>query len=201
LNKVSTKQPTGKLTKEEAVKKLQQDPYAQKLLNKLNSDKTKAKYLKELDTSSEDAEKAILLDKIAERMKEEEKRGPSNQGRIVQILGAVVDVAFPRGQEPRLYNAIKCKHPLEENNSYDNTITLEVASHLSDGVVRCIAMQPTDGLKRDVNVWDTGRPISTPVGDGMLLLRFYCFVFPSLSFYRSFLFSFSLCVLVPFCFS
>lgn len=49
---------------------------------------------------------------------------------VVKILGAIVDVAFPRGREPFLYNAIKLVHPLEENSSYDNTITLEVSAHL-----------------------------------------------------------------------
>jgi len=122
-----------------------------------------------INTNTSDADKkAALLAKIEARTREQDKLGPSTEGKVVQILGAIVDVAFPRGREPKLYNAIKLKHPLAENNSYDNTITLEVASHLSDGVVRCIAMQPTDGLKRDVAVWDTGRPISTPVGDGTL---------------------------------
>jgi F-type H+-transporting ATPase subunit beta len=118
--------------------------------------------------ATEADKKAALLAKIEARTREQDKLGPSTEGKVVQILGAIVDVAFPRGREPKLYNAIKLKHPLAENSSYDNTITLEVASHLSDGVVRCIAMQPTDGLKRDVAVWDTGRPISTPVGDGTL---------------------------------
>jgi hypothetical protein len=170
LNQASSKQPGAPLSKEEAAKKLAQNPYAQQLLNKLNADRAagKGKFFDALDDENEATEKALLLDNIALRMKEEEQRGPSSEGRIAQILGAIVDVSFPRGQEPRLYNAIKCKHPMEDNTSYDGTITLEVASHLSDGVVRCIAMQPTDGLKRDTHVWDTGRPISTPVGDGTL---------------------------------
>jgi len=96
-------------------------------------------------------------------------RTPSTQGKVRQIMGAIVDVQFPRGHEPKLYNALKMKHPLEEQcNSPDGTLTLEVAAHRADGVVRCIAMQATDGLKRDVAVWDTGAPISTPVGPGTL---------------------------------
>lgn len=63
--------------------------------------------------------------------------GASKNGRIAQIMGAVVDVEFPRGAEPKLLNAIKCKHPLKENSSLDNTLTLEVAAHLPDGIVRC----------------------------------------------------------------
>jgi len=96
-------------------------------------------------------------------------RQPSNKGRVRQIIGAVVDVEFPRGSEPKLYNALKMKHPLPEQcNSPDGTLTLEVAAHRADGVVRCIAMQATDGMKRDIEVWDTGAPISTPVGEGTL---------------------------------
>jgi F-type H+-transporting ATPase subunit beta len=96
-------------------------------------------------------------------------RVPSTEGKVRQIMGAIVDVQFPRGHEPKLYNALKMKHPLPDQcNSSDGTLTLEVAAHRSEGVVRCIAMQATDGLKRDVAVWDTGAPISTPVGPGTL---------------------------------
>lgn len=92
----------------------------------------------------------------------------SKHGKIVQILGAVVDVQFPRGFEPKLLNAIKCKQPMPDGSSQDGTLTLEVAGHLPDGVVRCISMQATDGLKRGVEVIDTGAAISTPVGKGTL---------------------------------
>ena len=77
-----------------------------------------------------------------EKLKKErskEDTGVKN-GRISQIMGAVVDVEFPRGHEPKLLNAIKCKHPLKENSSLDNTLTLEVAAHLPDGVVRYIVV-------------------------------------------------------------
>jgi len=111
-----------------------------------------------------------LLDSTLRKVSTESEgktKGPSGNGKIVQILGAVVDVSFPRGEEPSLLNALKLKCP-RDIGSYDNTITLEVASHMTEGVVRCIAMQPTDGLTRDTPVWDTGFPISTPVGDGTL---------------------------------
>eukprot|EP01128_Nolandella_sp_AFSM9_P007318 TRINITY_DN3978_c0_g1_i1.p1 TRINITY_DN3978_c0_g1~~TRINITY_DN3978_c0_g1_i1.p1 ORF type:complete len:680 (+),score=226.84 TRINITY_DN3978_c0_g1_i1:62-2101(+) len=85
-------------------------------------------------------------------------------GAISQIMGAVVDVTFPRGQEPPLFHALKCKHPMEDNTSPDNSVCFEVAAHLENSVVRCIAMQPTEGLQRGTEVWDTGAPITTPVG-------------------------------------
>uniref|UniRef100_A0A6B2L086 ATP synthase subunit beta n=1 Tax=Arcella intermedia TaxID=1963864 RepID=A0A6B2L086_9EUKA len=83
-------------------------------------------------------------------------------------MGAVVDVEFPRGSEPKLLNAIKTKQPVVDGSSIDNTLTLEVAAHLPDGIVRCIAMQATEGLVRGQEVIDTGAPISTPVGEGTL---------------------------------
>lgn len=73
-----------------------------------------------------------------ETMKKEQATddGATKNGKVAQIMGAVVDVEFPRGHEPKLLNAIKCKHPLKDNNSLDNTLTLEVAAHLPDGIVR-----------------------------------------------------------------
>ncbi|OHE84368.1 MAG: F0F1 ATP synthase subunit beta [Lysobacterales bacterium RIFOXYD1_FULL_69_11] len=83
----------------------------------------------------------------------------SNQGKIVQIIGAVVDVEFPRDAVPRVYDALKV----------DNTaITLEVQQQLGDGVVRTIALGSTDGLKRNLVATNTGRAISVPVGKGTL---------------------------------
>lgn len=76
-------------------------------------------------------------------------------GQIVQVIGAVVDVEFPRDALPRVYNALKVD---------DAGLTLEVQQQLGDGVVRCIAMGTTDGVKRGVDVKDTGAPISVPVG-------------------------------------
>ncbi|HGJ8785283.1 TPA: F0F1 ATP synthase subunit beta [Neisseria gonorrhoeae] len=82
-----------------------------------------------------------------------------SQGKIVQIIGAVVDVEFPRDMIPRVYDALK----LDENG-----LTLEVQQLLGDGVVRTIAMGSSDGLKRGMTVSDTGSPITVPVGKGML---------------------------------
>jgi len=83
-------------------------------------------------------------------------------GRVVRIIGPVVDVEFPRGAVPPLYNAL---HAEIELSSVAKTLTLEVAQHLGDNLVRAISMQPTDGLIRGTKVSDTGKPISVPVGD------------------------------------
>lgn len=82
-----------------------------------------------------------------------------SQGKIVQIIGAVVDVEFPHDMIPRVYDALK----LDENG-----LTLEVQQLLGDGVVRTIAMGSSDGLKRGMTVSNTGSPITVPVGKGTL---------------------------------
>ncbi|MBS0229168.1 MAG: F0F1 ATP synthase subunit beta [Proteobacteria bacterium] len=83
----------------------------------------------------------------------------ANQGKVVQIIGAVVDVEFPRESVPKVYDALKVAN---------TTITLEVQQQLGDGVVRCIALGSTDGLKRGLLADNTGRAISVPVGIGTL---------------------------------
>ncbi|WP_338471034.1 F0F1 ATP synthase subunit beta [Niallia sp. XMNu-256] len=85
-----------------------------------------------------------------------------NKGRVVQVMGPVVDVKFESGQLPRLNNALKIAHR-DENVEID--ISLEVALHLGDDTVRTIAMSSTDGLTRGIDVLDTGAPISVPVGN------------------------------------
>ncbi|MEW8692965.1 MAG: F0F1 ATP synthase subunit beta [Candidatus Thiodiazotropha endolucinida] len=82
-----------------------------------------------------------------------------SSGKVVEIIGAVVDVQFARGEMPKVYEALK----IEEAG-----LTLEVQQQLGDGVVRTIAMGSTDGLKRGVIVESTGAPISIPVGQGTL---------------------------------
>jgi F-type H+-transporting ATPase subunit beta len=82
-------------------------------------------------------------------------------GRVVRVLGPVVDVEFPRDSVPALFNAL---HVQVELGGTDRTLTLEVAQHLGDDVVRTISMQPTDGMVRGVEVIDTGNAISVPVG-------------------------------------
>jgi len=83
-------------------------------------------------------------------------------GHITQIIGPAVDVAFDPAVLPPIYNALKVTNP-SINDRKDN-LTLEVAQHLGDGIVRCIAMDSTDGLTRGIKVRDTGSPITMPVG-------------------------------------
>ena len=80
-------------------------------------------------------------------------------GNIVEIIGAVVDVEFPRGAVPRVYDALTVS---------ENGLTLEVQQQLGDGVVRSIAMGSSDGLKRGLEVNNTGAPITVPVGEKTL---------------------------------
>ena len=87
-----------------------------------------------------------------------------NKGRIVQIMGPVIDINFEGGELPALYNAIHLKSPANENE----TIVLEVAQHLGDNSVRTVSMHPTDGLVRGQEAVDTGGPISVPVGEKVL---------------------------------
>ncbi|WP_274571940.1 F0F1 ATP synthase subunit beta [Neisseria leonii] len=82
-----------------------------------------------------------------------------SQGKIVQIIGAVVDVEFPRDSIPRVFDALKL---------VDTDLTLEVQQLLGDGVVRTIAMGSSDGLKRGMDVSNTGSPITVPVGQATL---------------------------------
>jgi F-type H+-transporting ATPase subunit beta len=80
-------------------------------------------------------------------------------GRIVQIVGAVIDVEFPTGDLPSLYNALE----VQEANRSDRVV-LEVEQHTGDRTVRCVSMRPTEGLRRGTPVRDTGAPIQVPVG-------------------------------------
>ena len=81
------------------------------------------------------------------------------QGKIVEIIGAVVDVEFPRAEVPKIYNALKVEQ---------TGLTLEVQQQMGDGVVRTIAMGSSDGLQRGLEVTNTGEPIKVPVGEPTL---------------------------------
>ncbi len=87
-------------------------------------------------------------------------------GKITQVLGAVVDVEFPPGNLPAIYNALKLTNP--SINSQPLNLTLETAQHLGNNVIRAIAMDSTDGLVRGTEVLDTGMGMSMPVGEGTL---------------------------------
>src|SRR5437016_1975939 len=81
----------------------------------------------------------------------------ANNGIITQVIGAVIDAKFPEGHLPAILNAL-------ETENHGNRLVLEVAQHLGESEVRCIAMDSTDGLTRGQQVTDTGAPISVPVG-------------------------------------
>ncbi|GIE83948.1 F0F1 ATP synthase subunit beta [Actinoplanes regularis] len=83
-------------------------------------------------------------------------------GRVVRVIGPVVDVEFPRDAIPAIFNALHVEVTLSEGTK---KLTMEVAQHLGDNLLRAISMQPTDGLVRGAEVTDTGAPISVPVGD------------------------------------
>ena len=84
-----------------------------------------------------------------------------NKGKITQIIGAVLDIKFAEGRLPEINEAVT----IENEGS---KLTVEVSSHLGDDTVRCIAMGPTDGLKRGMDAVATGAPITVPVGENTL---------------------------------
>jgi F-type H+-transporting ATPase subunit beta len=84
-------------------------------------------------------------------------------GRVARVIGPVVDIEFPADAMPEIYNALEVQ--LDIGGEGAKVLTLEVAQHLGDNLVRAISMQPTDGLTRGASVQDSGGPISVPVGD------------------------------------
>lgn len=91
-----------------------------------------------------------------------------NEGVVVQVIGAVLDVEFEHTM-PKILNALKIEQPADPSKGLPEiNITLEVASHLGENVVRTIAMTSTDGVVRGMKVVDTGNPITVPVGEGTL---------------------------------
>ncbi|HEX5201701.1 F0F1 ATP synthase subunit beta [Paractinoplanes rhizophilus] len=92
----------------------------------------------------------------------EPTKAETGVGRVVRVIGPVVDAEFPRDAMPGIFNALHVEVTLSEGTK---KLTLEVAQHLGDNLVRAISMQPTDGLVRGAEVVDTGAGISVPVGD------------------------------------
>ncbi|HJN75166.1 MAG TPA: F0F1 ATP synthase subunit beta [Myxococcota bacterium] len=90
----------------------------------------------------------------------------ANVGTIKQITGPVVDIEFASGQLPAIYNALRVTNPSISES--DENLVVEVAQHLGENTVRCIAMDSTEGLKRGDNARDTGQPICMPVGTEVL---------------------------------
>jgi len=86
----------------------------------------------------------------------------TSTGRVARVTGPVIDVEFPHDSIPAIYNALQTTVTMGKTTS---TLTLEVAQHLGDDLVRAIALQPTDGVVRGQEVRDTGGPITVPVGD------------------------------------
>ncbi|MCE1727262.1 F0F1 ATP synthase subunit beta, partial [Enterobacter hormaechei] len=82
-------------------------------------------------------------------------------GKIIQVIGAVVDVEFPQDSVPKVYDALEVKNGEEK-------LVLEVQQQLGGGIVRCIAMGTSDGLRRHLDVTDLGHPIEVPVGKATL---------------------------------
>jgi F-type H+-transporting ATPase subunit beta len=83
------------------------------------------------------------------------------KGKVIQVIGTVVDVEFPQGELPKIYNAI-------EINQNGNKIVLEAQHHIGNNWVRCLALSPTDGLERGIEAIDTGAPVTVPVGKATL---------------------------------
>src|SRR4051812_1430924 len=96
---------------------------------------------------------------------EQSSTAQGGTGRVVRVIGPVVDVEFGPDEMPEIHNALHVDRTLGEDT---RTLTLEVAQHIGDNMVRAIAMQPTDGVVRGTPVEDTGAPISVPVGDATL---------------------------------
>ncbi|MCX5666437.1 MAG: F0F1 ATP synthase subunit beta [Candidatus Omnitrophica bacterium] len=86
-----------------------------------------------------------------------------SKGKIIQVIGPIVDMQFPENEGPQLLNAVKVEYPDKRIN-----LTLEVAQNIGNNTIRCIAMGSTDGLARGMEAKDTGRPISVPIGRQVL---------------------------------
>src|SRR4030081_2089830 len=83
-------------------------------------------------------------------------------GKIVQVIGPVIDVEFEAGQLPEIYNALRVRAETRETGVID--VIAEVEQHLGENRVRAVAMKPTDGMQRGMSAVDLGEPISVPVG-------------------------------------
>ena len=88
-----------------------------------------------------------------------------NTGKVIQVIGPVVDIEFPPEQLPAIYNSVKIA---DKSAEVEISLIVEVMQHLGDNVVRCVAMSSTDGLTRGMQAVDTGAPIKVPVGKGTL---------------------------------
>jgi F-type H+-transporting ATPase subunit beta len=90
----------------------------------------------------------------------------NKMGKITQVIGPVLDIAFPPGQLPAIYNAVKVTNPAINDKEWN--LVVEVAQHVGENTVRCIAMDSSEGLVRGTEAMDTGEPIMVPVGKEVL---------------------------------
>ncbi len=86
-------------------------------------------------------------------------------GTVIQITGPVIDVEFPAGELPAIYNALEIKRPGGQKVEGEDSLVVEVQQHLGNNWVRTVAMSTTDGLARGLDAVDTGAPITVPVGE------------------------------------
>ncbi len=103
---------------------------------------------------------ADVVEKTMVKAEKKEGKKSGAMGKVVQVIGPTVDLEFPSDQLPNILNAIKIEDP-----SRGIDLTVEVALHVGDNLVRCVALASTDGLVRGMTAYDTGGPISVPVGD------------------------------------
>jgi F-type H+-transporting ATPase subunit beta len=89
-------------------------------------------------------------------------------GKVIQIIGPVVDIEFPPEQLPDIYNAVEIPLETQGASGLETVLVAEVQQHLGNNWVRAVAMGTTDGLSRGVEAVDTGAPITIPVGDATL---------------------------------
>ena len=108
-----------------------------------------------------------MVDQVQTNAPDDSVEGPS-KGRVTRVQGSVIDIEFPVGHLPDIYNALTVtlgSTGASEEGETLHQITLEVEQHLGDSIVRAVALKPTDGLVRGAEVVDTGGPIEVPVGD------------------------------------
>jgi F-type H+-transporting ATPase subunit beta len=94
------------------------------------------------------------------------KKGKTNEGKVVQVIGPVIDIEFGEGELPAIFNAVRLTNP--RIGDQEENLVAEVAQHIGENTVRCVAMDTTDGLVRGMKAVDTGDPITIPVGKEVL---------------------------------
>ncbi len=99
---------------------------------------------------------------------EQQSETEGNVGTVEEVQGVVVEVAFPDGDLPEIYNALEIELEVAAEEDNATRLVLEVQQHLGDDRIRAVAMDATDGLARGTKVVDTGGPITVPVGDVVL---------------------------------